>query len=46
VGYVGNNGTLVVDRDGWEVIPEKKNGKELMEKVGLQKGTGKGLDCT
>jgi predicted dehydrogenase len=44
VGFVGNNGTLVVDRDGWEVIPEKKKNKDLMERVGLQKGTGKGLD--
>jgi predicted dehydrogenase len=44
VGYVGNNGTLVVDRDGWEVIPERKNDKDLIERVPLQKGTGKGLD--
>ncbi len=44
VGFVGNNGTLVVDRNGWEVIPEKKKGKELIERVKLQKGTGKGLD--
>jgi len=44
VGFVGNNGTLVVDRDGWEVIPEKKKNKDLMERVELQKGSGKGLD--
>ena len=44
VGFVGNNGTLVVDRGGWEVIPEKKKGKELMEAVPLTNGTGKGLD--
>jgi len=44
VGYVGNNGTLVVDRDGWEVIPEKKKNKDLMERVPIQKGTGQGLD--
>lgn len=43
VGFVGNNGTLVVDRGGWEVIPE--GGKEpLMERVELQKGDGKGLE--
>lgn len=44
VAYVGNNGTLVVDRDGWEVIPEKKKGKDLTERVELTKGVGKGLE--
>lgn len=44
VGFVGNNGTLVVDRGGWEVIPEKKKGKDLMEKIDYKEGTGKGLD--
>jgi predicted dehydrogenase len=44
VGFVGNNGTLVVDRGGWEVIPEKKRGEELMDAVPLKKSTGKGLD--
>jgi len=43
VGFVGNNGTLVVDRGGWEVIPEKKKGKDLIERVDLIKGSGKGL---
>ncbi len=44
VGFVGNNGTLVVDRNGWEVIPEVKQNKELIERVDLIKGTGQGLD--
>lgn len=44
VGFVGNNGTLVVDRNGWEVIPERKNNADLIERVELQKGDGKGLD--
>ena len=44
VGFVGNNGTLVVDRNGWEVIPEKKQNKDLIERVPFQKGTGKGLE--
>ena len=44
VGFVGNNGTLVVDRGGWEVIPEPDNGKPKMERVELLKGTGKGLE--
>ena len=44
VAYVGNNATLVVDRDGWEVIPERKKNKDLIERVPIQKGLGKGLD--
>ena len=31
IAYIGNNGTLVLDRGGWEVIPEKDNGKDKME---------------
>jgi len=43
VGFVGNNGTLVVDRNGWEVLPE--GGKNpMMERVELQKGDGQGLN--
>ena len=44
VGFVGNLGTLVVDRGGWEVIPEVKNNKPEMERIELQKSSGKGLD--
>ncbi len=44
VAFVGNNGTLVVDRIGWEVIPERKNKQDLIERVELQKGNGKGLE--
>jgi len=39
VAFIGNNGTLVVDRGGWEVIAEK--GK--MESVPLQKKSDDGL---
>jgi len=43
VGFVGNNGTLVVDRAGWEVIPE--GGKDpKMDRIDLIKGDGKGLN--
>ena len=43
VAFVGNNGTLIVDRDGWEVIPE--GGKTpRMERVELIKGDGQGLN--
>lgn len=44
VAFVGNLGTLVVDRGGWEVIPEVKNNRPEMERVELQKSTGRGLD--
>ena len=39
VAFIGNNGTLVVDRGGWEVIPENKK----MEAVPLQKKSDDGL---
>ncbi len=40
IAFIGNNGTLVVDRNGWEVIPEGKK----MEPVPLQKKVDNGLD--
>ncbi|MDX8337849.1 Gfo/Idh/MocA family oxidoreductase [Draconibacterium sp. IB214405] len=43
VGYVGENGTLVVDRNGWEVIPEGGRNPR-MERVELKKGDGQGLN--
>jgi predicted dehydrogenase len=43
LGFVGENGTLVIDREGWEVIPENVNGKIRMEAKPLVNGTGKGL---
>ena len=43
LGFVGENGTLVIDRGGWEVIPEVVSGNTRMEAVPLKKGTDKGL---
>ncbi|HLP71638.1 MAG TPA: Gfo/Idh/MocA family oxidoreductase, partial [Bacteroidales bacterium] len=43
LGFVGENGTLVVDRGGWEVIPEKVNGKTRMEAKPWVNGVNKGL---
>jgi len=40
VAFIGNFGTLVVDRGGWEVIPEG----DRMERVPLQKSQDNGLD--
>lgn len=54
LGFVGENGTLVLDRGGWEVIPERVNGVERMEAVALNRSYGEGglnlhvknhLDC-
>ncbi|MGS2761863.1 Gfo/Idh/MocA family oxidoreductase [Sinomicrobium sp. M5D2P9] len=40
VAFIGNKGTLVVNRDGWEVIPEK----DRMEAVPFQAKVDDGLD--
>jgi predicted dehydrogenase len=40
MSYIGENGTLVLDRNGWEVVPEKQR----MEAVPVQKNVGNGQD--
>lgn len=40
ISFIGNNGTLVLWRGGWEVIPDEKR----MEAVPLQPNKGSGLD--
>lgn len=50
IAFIGNNGTLVLNRGGWEVIPEEefkgwgKEGTPKMERIPLQKSEGSGLD--
>ena len=50
VAFIGNNGTLVVDRSGWEVLPEPnregwaKTEGNKMEAVPLTKAEGNGVD--
>ncbi len=50
IAFIGNNGTLVLNRRGWEVIPEEefqgwgKEGIPRMEAIPLQKDQGGGLD--
>lgn len=46
VAFIGENGTLVVDRGGWEVLPEteRDGSNPKMEAVPMQSSTGKGLD--
>ncbi|WP_113654764.1 Gfo/Idh/MocA family protein [Pedobacter namyangjuensis] len=43
VAFIGNNGTLVLNRQGWEVIPEKADGKDKIERIELQKSVDDGL---
>jgi hypothetical protein len=40
MAYLGENGTLVLDRNGWEVIPEKQK----IPAIPVQKNIGVGLD--
>ncbi|MEH6304159.1 Gfo/Idh/MocA family oxidoreductase [Olivibacter sp. CPCC 100613] len=40
VAFIGNKGTLVVNREGWEVIPEG----DRMQAISLQKKVDNGLD--
>ena len=50
IAFIGNNGTLVLNRNGWEVIPEEefqgwgKEGIPKMERLPLQHNRGNGLD--
>ena len=41
MSYIGNNGTLVLNRQGWEVISDEKR----MEPVPFQPNKGSGLDA-
>ncbi len=36
VAFIGNNGTVVVNREGWELIPEVDGEKPRMEAIALQ----------
>ena len=44
IAFIGNNGTLVLDRGGWEVIPEIDNGVDKMEAVTRQKVVDNGIE--
>lgn len=50
IAFIGNNGTLVLDRQGWEVIPEEefqgwgKKGIPKMEASSFDRGELSGLD--
>jgi len=44
IAFIGNNGTLVLDRGGWEVIPEKEKDQPKMQAVPRQQKVDNGLD--
>ena len=50
IAFIGNNGTLILDRSGWEVIPEDeregwdKNLGPKIDAIPLQTNQGNGLD--
>jgi len=44
IAFIGNNGTLVLDRGGWEVIPEKEKDTPKMEAVPRRPSVDNGLD--
>lgn len=44
VAFIGNKGTLVIDRGGWEVIPEVEDGEYETEALPPRSGEG-GLDA-
>jgi len=43
LAFFGENGTLILDRAGWEVIPVVAGKTPRMEAIGFKKGEGKGL---
>ena len=44
VAFIGNLGTVVIDRGKWEVLPEVEGGKYLTEAIPTQRGDGQDLD--
>ncbi|MBO6576172.1 MAG: Gfo/Idh/MocA family oxidoreductase [Rhodothermales bacterium] len=44
VAFIGNNGTLVVDRGGWEVIPEEEDDAPLVQVPAIAEYEGSDID--
>ncbi len=40
IAYIGNNGTLVLNRGGWEVIEEKRSGNKISKPLAPQVDNG------
>ena len=43
IAFIGNNGTLVVNRQYWKVIPEGKGDNIKMDAIPVTRGTNQGL---
>jgi len=44
IAFVGNQGTLALNRGGWKVIPERENDKDLIEAIEWNPAVDNGLD--
>ena len=44
MAFIGNEGTLVVDRSGWEVIPEWEDGEAKTEPIPVREGERTGVE--
>ncbi|MDB5240528.1 MAG: oxidoreductase [Spirosoma sp.] len=44
VAFIGNLGTVMIDRDGWEVLPESEAAQYLTPAMPLQRRVGSDLD--
>lgn len=44
IGFIGNNGTLALNRSGWKVMPEKRDGKNKIEAIEWNPSVDSGLD--
>jgi predicted dehydrogenase len=44
VAFIGNNGTLVINRNKWEIYPEIEEGKFLADAMPVQEGRSNGLN--
>jgi predicted dehydrogenase len=38
LAFIGNDATILINRDGWELIPEKENGKDKVPALAQQPG--------
>ncbi|GAA5220431.1 Gfo/Idh/MocA family protein [Membranihabitans marinus] len=44
IGFIGNNGSLALNRQGWKVIPEKEGKNDKIEAIEWMPSVDRGLD--
>lgn len=44
IGFIGNDGTLALNRSGWKVMPEQEGGKDKIEAIDWNPSVDNGLD--